>query len=238
MNAIKKYYDNLYQEYKRPEYNIEREKRNKDFLHKYFLFFLNPHKNRRHDIVKDLLPFGDTYLDVGCWTGDSTILYNVFGKFKQVCGVDVSEVVLEDAASKGIKTYRVDINSEVLPFPDNYFDCITLVAVMEHLVDPYCILGEVRRILKPNGIFIIGVPNVASLSNRIRVMMGKRPRTSFDLGWDGGHLLYFTPVELRKLLGEYNFKIMDKYATGNLQLLRKIFFNITGEIIFKCSLNK
>jgi SAM-dependent methyltransferase len=117
---------------------------------------------------------------------------------------------------------------------------VTFVAVIEHLIDPYHILAEIKRVLKTNGVFvlIIGAPNVASFSNRIRILTGHRPRTSFDMGWDGGHLLYFTPRDLKGLLAQYGFGVVEKYATGNLQFLRKLFFNLTGEFIFKCKLRK
>lgn len=231
MKKIKDFYNRLYEEKSRGNYVIK-----KDFIHRYILFFLNPYVNTRHEIVKRILPSGERYLDVGCWTGDSTISYGVFEKFKKVYGIEISENAAKEASKKGIEVYISDINSDILPFSDDYFDCITMLAVIEHLVDPYHILGEIRRVLKRNGIFIIGAPNVASLSNRIRVLIGRRPRTSFDIGWDGGHLLYFTPQDLKELLGEFGFKVIKRYATGNLQLVRKMFFNLTGEFIFKCVL--
>ncbi|KKO20381.1 MAG: two-component response regulator [Candidatus Brocadia fulgida] len=139
---------------------------------------------------------------------------------------------------KGINVSACDINLEPLPYPDNSFDCITLIAVIEHLIDPYHSLKEITRVLKTGGTLIIGTPNVASFSNRIKLLLGKRPRTSFDAGWDGGHLLYFTPKELELLLTQHRFKIASRQATGNLQLLRKLFFNLTGEFIFQCVLEK
>jgi len=238
MKAIKKFYNNLYQEKIRPGYKKECEKRRKDFLHKYILFFLDPNKNTRHEIVRKTLPSGETYLDIGCWTGDSTIYYGVLDKFKEVHAVDISEEALKQATLKDIKTNIIDVNDDNLPFSANYFDCVTLAAVLEHLIDPYHILGEIKKILKLNGILIICVPNVASLSNRVRILTGHIPRTSFDIGWDGGHLLYFTPDSLGGLLKQYGFEIIEKYATGNLQFLRKLFFNLVGEFIFKCRLTK
>lgn len=236
MKGIKEFYNRLYGEKSKGSYLIESDKRRKDFIHRYILFFLNPYVNTRHEIVRRTLPSGERYLDVGCWTGDSTISYEVFDKFKEVYGIEISENAAKEASKKGIEVYILDINLDILPFPDNYFDCITMLAVIEHLITPYHIIGEIGRVLKRNGIFIIAAPNVASLSNRIRILVGRRPRTSFDMGWDGGHLLYFTPRDLKELLEEFGFKVIEKYATGNLQWLRRIFFNLTGEFIFKCVL--
>ncbi len=236
MSILKKWYDNLYFLKSKEDYKQKYENRRKDFIHKYILFFLNPYKNTRHEIVKKMLPKGETYLDIGCWTGDSTIFYGVFEKFKKVIAVEISQEAAKEARKKGIDVFICDLNSQNLPFSDNTFDCITCIDVIEHLIEPYHILQEIKRVLRPEGTFIIGTANVASFSNRIRILFGRRPRTSLDPGWDGGHLLYFTTKELKILLEEYGFKIVEKCATGNLQLLRKLFFNLTGEFIYKCKL--
>jgi ubiquinone/menaquinone biosynthesis C-methylase UbiE len=238
MRAIKRFYENLYKEKSKAEYKMNVEKRRKDFLHKYILFFLNPNENTRHEIVKRILPYGETYLDIGCWTGESTIFYGVFEKFREVYRVEISEKAANEAREKGIKVSICDINIDRLPYEDNFFDCITFIDVIEHLIDPFHIFGEIKRVIKRDGTLIIGTANVASFSNRIRILTGHRPRTSFDIDWDGGHLLYFTPNELAALLRQYDFKVVKKYATGNLQFLRKMFFNLTGEFIFKCKLVK
>jgi len=181
------------------------------------------------------MPSGNKCLDIGTWSGDSTISYGVLNKFKEVYGVEISEKAAFEAKSKGINVSVCDINAENLPFPDNFFDCITFIDVIEHLVDPFHILKEIKRVLKKEGTLIIGTANVASLSNRIRILKGRRPRTSFDIGWDGGHLLYFTPKEFRNLLNDYGFEVVKKYATGNLQFIR-FLFPLTGEFIFKCKI--
>jgi len=155
-----------------------------------------------------------------------------------VYAVELSEGAANKAKEKGIKVSICDINSDELPYEDNFFDCITFIDVIEHLIEPYHILKEIKRVLKPNGVFIIGTANVASFSNRIRILIGRRPRTSFDIGWDGGHLLYFTPNELTELLKQYGFEVIGRYASGNLQLLRRLLFNLTGEFIFKCKVVK
>ncbi|MGC9000841.1 class I SAM-dependent methyltransferase [Caldisericum sp.] len=238
MSKVRKFYEKLFNEKVKPEYKSEYESRRRDFIHKYFFFFLNPYKNTRHEIVKKILPSGERYLDIGCWTGDSTLSYGVFEKFKEVYAVEVSENAASEANKKGLNVSLCDINIDNLPYPDNFFDCVTFIDVIEHLFDPYHPLQEIKRVLKPNGILIIGTANVSSLSNRLRILAGRRPRTSFDIGWDGGHLLYFTPKDLKDLLNSFGFEVMEKYATGNLQWLRKLLFSLTGEFIFKCRLNK
>lgn len=238
MDPLKIYYENLYRKKKTAGYKEEVELRRKDFIHKYFLFFLNPNKNTRHEVVRKNLTKRERFLDIGCWDGSSTLLYEPFDKFQEIFGVDICEAAVTDAKKKGINAHTVDINCEKLPFPSNYFDFVTFIAVIEHLIDPYHILSEINRVMKSQGKMIIGTANVGSLSNRLRILLGRRPRTSYDDGWDGGHLLYFTPRDLEYLLINYDFKVIKRYSTGNLQLLRRIFNNFTGEFIFECELVK
>lgn len=54
--------------------------------------------------------------------------------------------------------YQVDI--QLLPFDDEYFDFVFASHVLEHIPDDRKALSEIQRILKPNGIAILPVPIV------------------------------------------------------------------------------
>lgn len=55
-----------------------------------------------------------------------------------------------------------------LPFADGSVDVVSLLEVMEHLPDPECCLGEVARVLKPNGVFLLSVPFLYPLHDEPR----------------------------------------------------------------------
>ena len=48
-----------------------------------------------------------------------------------------------------------------LDFEDNFFDYVTMLAVIEHFHDPLVVLREIRRVLKPSGRFIFTTPKQA-----------------------------------------------------------------------------
>lgn len=48
-------------------------------------------------------------------------------------------------------------HAEQLPCVNNYFDLITCVNVLDHTIDPNIIVNEVKRVLKPNGLFFLSV---------------------------------------------------------------------------------
>lgn len=52
-------------------------------------------------------------------------------------------------------------------------------------------MEEIIRVTKVGGCFVLNVPNIAYIRRRLKLLFGKRPRTSGKPGWDGGHIQYF-----------------------------------------------
>jgi len=103
----------------------------------------------RVDIALKLLDKGDRLLDIGC--GNGTLCYFARSKYSEVCGVDISKTALKIAERRGMKTEKVDLNGEELPFPSNYFDAITCLDVIEHIFEPRDLIKEINRVLKRGG---------------------------------------------------------------------------------------
>lgn len=209
---------------------------NRDWFHHYFLDrIFNPLENPRQQVAVQLLKPGKRLLDIGCWDGRFLDLVHQSHLYEELYGIDLPPEAIEKVRSKGYKATAVDLNNETLPFPDNYFDSITLLAVLEHVFDPYIVIREIHRVLQPGGWLIIDVPNVASFTNRIRILLGYLPVTSGDPGWDGGHLHYFTKYALDKFLVSEGFEILVRKATGGRPYLREWWLSLlAGELIYSC----
>jgi len=91
-----------------------------------------------------------------------------------------------------------------LPFPNDYFDIVTIFDVLEHLPgNPTALLNDVRRITKPGGVVIVGGPNYAALMRRIELLSGEHPYMPFDLWMRpnyGDHFREYTRSEYRELM--------------------------------------
>jgi SAM-dependent methyltransferase len=105
------------------------------------------------------------------------LLYPKIGKFMAGLGLDLGAGIGEFLAFRPA-TIGVDINTEnvdfciaqgldcrlmeidILPFQDDEFDSIVMDNVLEHIADPKPILAEVDRLLKKDGVLIVGVPGV------------------------------------------------------------------------------
>lgn len=187
-------------------------------------------KNRRRHASELIQKFSETLLDYGC--NDGTFLVNNKDKFNKAIGIDISEKMLEIARknTEGINVKLIEANSDKgrLPIEDETIDTITCLDVIEHVFDPEHLIEEFARILKPKGVLILTTPNIAWLPHRISLLFGRRPRTSWAKGWDGGHIAYFTFGELSQLLNEKGFKILKKTTGGAFWQLRRIWPSLLG----------
>ena len=108
---------------------------------------------------------GKRALDAGCGGGRYTVALKKIG-FKEVVGVDISEIGINDAR-KRIEKNKIEGVSFVvgsvlgLPFKDNDFDFVFSNGVLHHTSSISDGIKEMVRVLKPNGIgwlYLINVP--------------------------------------------------------------------------------
>jgi 2-polyprenyl-3-methyl-5-hydroxy-6-metoxy-1,4-benzoquinol methylase len=78
-------------------------------------------------------------------------------------------------------------------------DVITLMNVLEHVNDPFELLSQLKRIMKPGGLLVIDVPNNSVVSMRGR-LLGRWPE--LDLG---EHINHFVPATLDVLMQRAGF---------------------------------
>lgn len=90
-------------------------------------------------------------LDLGCGTG---LLKEFLGKKIQVYGCDFSEKMLKTAKARGEIISTADLN-EKFPYEDEKFATILSFTVLQNVEQQENFLQEAKRILKPNGIFVL-----------------------------------------------------------------------------------
>jgi len=75
----------------------------------------------------------------------------------------------------GCKILPLDIERDSIPVPDESIDFVVANQTMEHVKEIYWINHEVFRVLSIGGYFVIGVPNLLALHNRILPIFGFHP---------------------------------------------------------------
>ena len=96
-------------------------------------------------------------LDLGCGTGEMMKMLLQVDDQRELYGIDLSEKMLSVAESKLSGKVRLVLgDSEHLPFADNFFDVVYCNDSFHHYPAPENVIGEVQRVLKPGGTFLIG----------------------------------------------------------------------------------
>ncbi|MGC2424879.1 MAG: class I SAM-dependent methyltransferase [Nitrospirota bacterium] len=189
----------------------------------------------RNEALVRLCPAGKRVLEIGFGSGD--VLYNLRGKFEELYGIEFSRVrcdkVQEAIEAKGIKCKCLTGNIEnALDFPDGFFDVILWADVIEHVVDTWKAMEEIKRLLAPKGTLITTTPNVAELRRRTKLLAGIFPSTSgADEGltvrdgelFDGGHVHYFTFSSLERLYLKYGMVPVEKIGFGRLGRIHNLY---------------
>jgi len=95
-----------------------------------------------------------TILDVGCGTGANMLAFSAHG---EVHGVDPSSQAVTFCERRSVSRVK-QASVEDLPYPDSFFDVVTILDVLEHTDDDLAALKEVKRVAKPNALIVSTVP--------------------------------------------------------------------------------
>jgi len=115
-------------------------------------------------------------LDVGCGFGGLSMLVGETLGASEIHGVDIDPGVLDEARSKGVEAVLVSAEDGVLPYPDEHFDVIMTLGIMDQMPTFDGLLREINRVLAPGGHVLVSLPNLASWHNRIMLLLGYQPR--------------------------------------------------------------
>lgn len=196
----------------------------KNFFEKTYQLVRNVSLKQKRKLVSKLSN-GKQILDIGCGTGDFLKELNLHGF--QTTGFEPNSKAATIATQKGI-----NLIDDYKKLPDATFDVITMWHVLEHVYDLHEQIAELKRLIKPNGVIIIAVPNFKSFD---AFYYGK-DWAAFDVP---RHLWHFSKNSIRLLFGQNKFKVVqilpmyfdafyvsmlsEKYRKNSLSFLRGIF---------------
>ncbi len=156
--------------------------------------------------LEDLEGIRGRVLDVGCGGGNMARALKRYRPDLEVWGVDLSPRALQSANFPSNGTSLLAASAEKLPFPDQFFDCVAMFDVLEHVPEPNAVLLEIRRLLRGGGLFHLFLP------------LEKQPFTIYALlhrmGWRAkeehcGHVHAYSHKEAKQLLKSSGFSVGD-----------------------------
>jgi methionine biosynthesis protein MetW len=166
-------------------------------------------------IITSLVPSGARVLDVGCGTGAlSTLVRDV--RDAEVTGIEPDPIRAARARERGINAVT-GVLTESLHETLGRFDVAIYADVLEHLLDPLSELVKVGPFLKPTGIVVISVPNVAHWSVRMELLRGRFRYAEVGI-MDATHVRWFTEETVRQLLDQAGIELLSIQRTAGTTL--------------------
>ena len=192
---------------------------------------------KKYKIVTKYIKKG-AILDIGCGTGE--LLKKFSDEGWRATGVEPDK----DAGKFAKETYNLDIYdlNQLTNFDNNLFDVVSMWHALEHVPRPNDRMQIVKRLLKPEGIAVIAVPNIKS-----------KDFLHYGKYWAGldvpRHLYHFDAGSISYLLDKSGFEIIDeipmkfdalfvswlseKYINSTLPfvkgVLKGLFFNLKAK---------
>lgn len=124
-------------------------------------------------------------LDLGAGSGTDLLnCKNSIGNLRKVelYALESYQPNVDILEEKGIVVKRFQIEREKFPFESGSIDIVIMNQILEHTKEIFYIFSEVSRVLNGGGHCIVGVPNLASLHNRIALLFGCQPTCIRTLG--------------------------------------------------------
>ncbi len=189
-------------------------------------------------LLEKYIPQKGALLDIGC--GKGHLLNQAKKRGWEVFGFDVDCNSVEHFSKKlNIKIFCGDF--EKINWDGKNFDLISMHHVFEHLKDPMAYLKIINSLLRREGILFIVLPNIKSLSSRIKFRLEKWGIRKKHVGkyYDTSHhLFYYEPKTLKALLKNQGYEILHirsghKVRPNQSMLKRKFLRNVTEKIAWK-----
>jgi SAM-dependent methyltransferase len=171
---------------------------------------------RLKEILNGFLPYRQTgrLLDIGFGAGSLLRTARELGW--EAVGSEVSSSAVEHAIRNGLEVYNGTLQD--CRFPEGHFDVVTASEILEHLPNPQSELREIKRILRPGGLFWGTTPSAQSLSFRI-----------LKLDWSvlapPDHIQLYSAKGIWSMLREAGFEriSLKTYGLNPYEIKRKYF---------------
>ncbi|NDI98510.1 class I SAM-dependent methyltransferase [Flavobacterium sp. LaA7.5] len=183
-------------------------------------------------LVQEFKPQKGKLLDIGAGTGDFLVMAKKNGW--HITGIEPSE------KAKGIaKTKGVSFADSLTHIEDHSYDAVTMWHVLEHVPDVENQISELKRIIKPDGVIVVAVPNYKSYD--------AKHYGSYWAAYDvPRHLWHFSKTAIKKLFGAQGMEVVkvlpmlfdsfyvsllsEKYKTGKMNFVKGFWNGLKSNI--------
>lgn len=159
--------------------------------------------------MQALFPAGaKTCLDVGCATGDFGAAIKVSYPGTEVWGIEVFSEVAKVASARLDVVLTADVADALSELPDRHFDCVYFNDSLEHFIDPYAVLAQLKIKLRDgNSRVVASIPNIRHYRCLWALLIHKDWRYSESGVMDFTHLRFFTEKSIRRMFEDAGYHV-------------------------------
>src|SRR5579872_352136 len=179
----------------------------------YFVHYpLKESRYSSHYYFQQLAGANQDVLDIGC--GEGFLASTIVPQGNRITGIDlVPQPRLSNAFTRYIRAdVRRGLGAASSQLDGAKFDYVLLMDVLEHLARPEVLLQDCHAVLKPSGQIIVSIPNVANVTVRLALALGKFEYAERGI-MDRTHLRFFTRRTGRKMLEACGFEVVRQQST-------------------------
>jgi SAM-dependent methyltransferase len=135
---------------------------------------LNYGREHIESFLESSAPYASV-LDLGAGSGADLLLARKKAPEARLLALEGLPANLERLVALGVEAKLHELERDRFPYPDQSIDVVMANQVLEHTKEIFWIVHEVSRTLRVGGRFIVGIPNLAALHNRVLLGLGRQP---------------------------------------------------------------
>lgn len=196
------------------------------------IYFTKP----RHDLISIMRKDpNQKVLEIGMGGGDTLVEIKKKGLAAEVVGVDLMELKGTNQTNPLIdNVFYINLDSQLLEVPDNYFDVLIAGDVLEHLTDPWGVLEKVSKKIKVGGQILISLPNIREIKALVSIFLKGRFKYTTEGIFDKTHIRFFCKEDMIELIEAVEGLKIEKVSPIHLLISK----NSKREIFNKITFNK
>lgn len=187
------------------------------------------YRYKRFDILSLIPKYQsiERVLDVGCGSGNTGKFLKETFNVKEVVGIELNESLSQESKNNLDKLIVGDVQTIHLPFEVEYFDCIILADVLEHLYNPWDVMERLISFLKYDGIILASLPNVQHWTILLELLRGEWDYKKTGI-LDNTHIRFFTRKSIEKMFLSCGYDLLEiRNSMGSeMKILNKITFGL------------
>jgi ubiquinone/menaquinone biosynthesis C-methylase UbiE/uncharacterized protein YbaR (Trm112 family) len=166
-------------------------------------------------------------LDVGCGSGSNARWYRQHGAHELV-GIEIDPPSADKAVTLFDRIICAPVETAMAEL-DGPFDLIVCADVLEHLVDPWTVVTDLRRLSHSATVLAVSMPNIRFLGAIARIAVGPGFRYEDEGIFDVTHVRFFTGHDLDGLLrrGGWRPERRGSHLFGRLRAARRMMGRMT-----------